>query len=209
MRKIVEKWSPSTFCLFTSLKALRTLTRLGVVPKEDAWRKWTRAFCSGEQCKFSLPAFALNPLSDTQRSERLSHFSSPKRLREHIANRLGSFFRTHRDLLRRRVDWRRSGVRTSARNTIHQVTPPTSSLGSSSGPQMGARCYQIDGAQWSGCHHGPRSSFARSGVSVMSHERVVPKWPKEMPIAALFRRLVSCGGVHDRRRKRQDGKCVR
>jgi hypothetical protein len=36
----------------------------------------------------------------------------------------------------------------------------------------------------------------------LSHERNVPRWPNGMAAAAFVLRLLSCGGVHDRRGKR-------
>jgi len=55
------------------------------------------------------------------------------------------------------------------------------------------------------CAHG----FARSGLTVLSHELMARRWPKGMATAALLRHRVSCGGVHDRSRKRQFAKCLR
>jgi hypothetical protein len=111
MRKIVEKWSPATLALLASLKALEALTRIGIVPKEDGWRKWTRAYCSGETCKFCLPVFRLDPCSLPLPVEATSRADEPRHLRQRVVHGLASFLRARRGLLGRRLDWRRSGVR--------------------------------------------------------------------------------------------------
>jgi hypothetical protein len=109
-RKVVERWRPSTLSLFIGLKTLETLTKLGIVPKEDAWRKWTRAFHRGEEAKMVLPVFRLTPCSDLAAAGR-SDLLEAAELRGHAVSRLASFFRTERELLSRRLDWRRGGVR--------------------------------------------------------------------------------------------------
>lgn len=110
-RKIAKMWSPSRLLLSIGMKALATLTRLGIAPKEDPWRKRTRAFHRGEEGKIVLAVFRLNPYSDFPTAEGLSGFLESEQFCEHIVNRLALFLRIQRELLRHRLDWRRSGVR--------------------------------------------------------------------------------------------------
>jgi hypothetical protein len=119
MRKIVEKWTPATLCLFTSLKGLDQLIRLGIAPKEDPWRKWTRAFCTGELCKFLVPLFGLNPHASFSSNEHGPGHS--EFLRRHVVNRVGLFLRTNRGLLSKRLDWGRSGVRIVPHSSVDIV----------------------------------------------------------------------------------------
>jgi hypothetical protein len=111
LRKLVEKWSPSTLLLFSALKTLETLAKLGMVPKEDAWRRWTRAFHRGEDAKILIPVFRLRALPHGESGGDAPAAASPAPRRACIVEGLTGFLRSHRDLLRRRLHWHRISVR--------------------------------------------------------------------------------------------------
>lgn len=60
MRRLVNQWSISVFFLLLIIKFLQLLKKLGIEPKQDGWRKVTRAYLRTEQSKFALVCYGLD-----------------------------------------------------------------------------------------------------------------------------------------------------
>jgi hypothetical protein len=63
MRHLVDHWSLSTLFVFLLIKLLQGVKRL-FPPKEDGWRRTTRAYLRSEQDKFGYGSFCIKPLPE-------------------------------------------------------------------------------------------------------------------------------------------------
>ena len=72
MRRLIDRWSVSTFLMILFIKGLQLLKKLGFKAEENGWRKATGIFLRNEHSKFILATFRLTYLGDNTPPENVS-----------------------------------------------------------------------------------------------------------------------------------------
>ena len=117
MARLVDRWSVSTLLFFAAMKLLQTARRLGLRPREDGWRRATRAYLQTQQGHACMTSFGLDPWSAGGSARERS---DPKRLERHLAERLRLFL-AGRPEMDRRLTWGRTTARIVSRGPMDLV----------------------------------------------------------------------------------------
>ena len=115
MRRLVDRWSLSVFTLFLIIKFLQFLKRLGIKPKENGWRKVTRAYLRTEHSKFVLACFGLN-----FRKDAVSQGGDLENKKAQIIQKLADFFRSQPQL-HWKIQWARFSAKAAKKDLIDIV----------------------------------------------------------------------------------------
>jgi hypothetical protein len=104
LRTLVDEWSVPALAFWAVVAGLQAARRAGVWPREDGWRRASRAYFRREEAKYCLAAFGL---------------SAPAR-EETLVTELAAFLRTQADL-RRRLEWTRFQARVRRTDVVDVV----------------------------------------------------------------------------------------
>lgn len=124
MRRLADRWSLSVFILFLIIKFLQALKRLGIRPRENGWRKVTRAYLRTEHSKFVLACMGLDFRAGAAAEE---DGSGDKKAR--IIGKLAEFFRSQPQL-HWKIQWGRFSARMVKKDFIDIVLADFDEYGS-------------------------------------------------------------------------------
>ncbi len=89
MSRLIDRWTPAVFLLFTLLKGLQIFRFFGASSKEGGWRTGMQAYSRTEHSKFALAVFRLDLWADTSAAKEHGLKGSAS----HLITRLGAFLK--------------------------------------------------------------------------------------------------------------------
>lgn len=116
MRRLIDRWRPTVLVLFSLVKFLHMLKKLGFAAKEDGWRRTARVYLRTEHSKFCLAAFRLDAWSDIGTEED----KNKENAKQHIIERLATFLGLH-PATKRKLQWSRFSARREQADAVDIV----------------------------------------------------------------------------------------
>ncbi len=106
IKDLFEQHNFGTWYLASTLELLHFLTRLGIKPKEDGWRKFATAFLRTEDSRFTLAIFRL-------RADNLS--------RQSILEKIFLWLKDNPQFWNTRIEWTRHSAQIERNETLNLV----------------------------------------------------------------------------------------